>query len=74
MTIAPRLTEAEEARTSAQRLADAAADQVNAIDALSAFLSREIAESERRLAPCVCGHITMFCACPVEAASREPGA
>lgn len=47
----------------AQGLSDAYAKQGKAIESLQRFLSREIAESERRLAPCVCGHIKMFCAC-----------
>lgn len=53
-------------RTAAQRLRDASADQGKAIDALAHFLTNEIAKSDARLAPCVCGHVAMFCACGEE--------
>jgi len=53
-------------QNAAQRLRDASADQGKAIDALAHFLSNEIAKSDARLAPCVCGHIALFCACVEE--------
>lgn len=52
----------------AHSLSAACADQDKAIDALSRFLSSEIEKSKARLAPCVCGHVAMFCACDEERA------
>lgn len=50
-------------RKASQDFADATAEQGRTIDALAHFLTDEIAKSDARLAPCVCGHVAMFCAC-----------
>lgn len=50
-------------REAAQSFVDASAQQDAAIEALSRFLTGEIVKSDARLAPCVCGHVVMFCAC-----------
>lgn len=47
----------------AQGLINAVAAQGDTLDDLQAFLASEIEKSKRRLEPCVCGHVKMFCAC-----------
>lgn len=50
-------------REAAQSFIDSSAQQQDAIASLQRFLTNEIAKSDARLAPCVCGHVVMFCAC-----------
>ena len=50
-------------REAAQSFADASAQHQDAIASLQRFLTNEIAKCDARLAPCVCGHVAMFCAC-----------
>jgi hypothetical protein len=49
---------------SAEEFHDAALRMGEEVDALQHFLIEQMAMSDERLAPCACGHIALFCACP----------
>ncbi len=55
---------------SAEQLHDSALRMGDEVEALQHFLSDQIALSDARLAPCDCGHIALFCACPTNHSSQ----